>query len=45
MEEPCDKTGRGCQWVCEDQADGAWDLYCADCFRWRDWSKDDYKGI
>lgn len=46
VEEPCEVTGRPCEWACEDEydADGElinFDLYCVNCFRWRDWEKDE----
>lgn len=46
-EDPCAATGKPCQFTCVDEvtdADGellSWDIYCAACLRWRDWSKEE----
>ena len=37
-------NGKPCIWVSDEEYDDAgelvnWDLYCADCYRPRDWSK------
>jgi hypothetical protein len=37
-EEPCEKTGKGCDWVWEFNDV---DMYCWDCYRDRDFSKDE----
>ena len=47
IEDSCDITDGPCHWVSEEwyDADGeieSWDLYCNDCYRWRDWSKEEY---
>ena len=46
IEEPCEKTGLPCCWLSDDQYDQAgelvaWDLFCSDCYRNRDWTKDE----
>ena len=46
VEEPCSVTGKPCNWLSEEWYDDAggiesWDLFCQDCYRWRDWSKDE----
>ena len=46
VEAPCEKTGMPCCWECEEEygehgALAAWDLFCPDCGRYRDWSKDE----
>lgn len=43
-ELPCEITGKPCQWIYDDYDDGEillWDLYCQDCFRSRDWEKNE----
>lgn len=45
-EAPCAVTGKPCQWMSEDETDEAgeivaWDLFCANCGRYRDWDKDE----
>lgn len=40
----CCKTGQPCSWESVDISTGDdynWDLQCQDCYRWRDWSKDE----
>lgn len=46
QESPCEATSKPCRWVSDDQYDDAgelvqWDLFCTDCFRWRDWQKEE----
>ena len=46
VEEPCAKTGLGCDWLWDwDDADGSpsGDMYCIQCFRNRDWLKDEWR--
>jgi hypothetical protein len=44
-EPPCAETGKPCRWVIDEweNADGTlgWDLLCFDCYRSRDWAKDE----
>lgn len=45
-EAPCAVTGQPCRWLSDDETDDAgevvaWDLFCMDCYRSRDWSKDE----
>ena len=42
VEEKCEKTGVGCQWLWDDNPEGE-DMFCQDCFRNRDWGKDEYQ--
>ena len=45
-ELPCKKTGKACEWVWEytGRVDGEpyEDLMCKDCYRWRDFDKEEY---
>lgn len=44
-EEPCKVTGKGCRWWwCCDLLDdyGCLDMYCADCYRDKDWDLKDF---
>lgn len=45
-ERPCEQTGKGCAWVWEEWEDAngelCSDLYCFDCFRYRDWDLDEW---
>mgnify|MGYP003419921935 FL=1 len=45
-EAPCEVTGEPCVWLSDDEYDAAgeivaWDLFCANCYRFRDWTKDE----
>ena len=47
---PCEKTGKACRWICEEEYDEAgemkaWDNYCIDCYQWRDWTKEEFGGV
>ena len=47
MEEPCKETGIACVWICDEFFDEngeiiSWDMYCGDCFCYRDWDLDEY---
>jgi hypothetical protein len=45
VEDLCAVTGKPCRWLSDDQYENgeivAWDLFCQDCFRERDWDKDE----
>jgi hypothetical protein len=46
IESPCEITGKPCRWISEEQYDDNgelenWDSFCADCYRYRDWAKDE----
>ena len=49
QEGPCDENhNQGCDWVSEDWFDedgndAGWTSYCFNCYRYRDWGKDEYK--
>lgn len=50
VETPCAETGRACEWVSEEWYDDAgemtsWDLYCAACCRWRDWTREEMPAL
>lgn len=44
-EEPCEVTGKPCRWIIDDWEDSKgnynWDSYCWNCYRNRDWSKEE----
>ena len=47
QEDPCWVTNGPCQWVSEEFFDDfgnveRWDLYCSECFRYRNWDKDEF---
>lgn len=42
----CEVTKKPCEWQSEEWYDAngemeSWDLFCVDCGRWRDWSKEE----
>jgi hypothetical protein len=39
VEGPCSATEGPCSWLIDDEPGGAWDAYCNNCFRPRDWTK------
>lgn len=41
VELPCEETGKGCDWIWEDYEEYC-DMFCQDCYRYRDWSKAEY---
>jgi hypothetical protein len=45
MEDPCAETGGPCDWVTKEEPNGTWDLYCGNCYRWRNWSKDEFDPV
>jgi len=50
MEAPCEETKGPCEWSSEEEYDEngdmvSWDSYCGNCYRNRDWSKDEYKNL
>jgi len=45
-EAPCEVTGVGCNWLIDDgyEEEGiGWDMYCVDCYRFRDWGLDEWE--
>ena len=45
-EAPCEVTGQPCAWRSDDEYDDAgeiiaWDLFCSNCYRPYDWTKDE----
>lgn len=50
MEKPCEDTKGPCEWSSDEEYDEngdmvSWDSYCGNCYRNRDWSKDEYKNL
>ena len=46
-ELPCKVTDGPCDWLSKDIVDHegrdcGWDLFCGNCYRWRDWDKKEY---
>jgi hypothetical protein len=41
VEPMCETTGKPCEWAAEDDLDGGWDLFCLNCYRFRDWSREE----
>jgi uncharacterized membrane protein YcaP (DUF421 family) len=47
MEQPCEETGKSCEWISEEHEDEQgnliWDSFCFRCCRSRDWSLEEYE--